>query len=320
MLAGVLVAGTIGFALIERDWTLWQCMYFTLVTVTTVGYGDYGLCPAGQVFAAFLLLCGIGVFTYSLSTLVQIASDREAAGKRAMKRKVAECTNHIIICGYGRMGRTICLEIEKDGVPCVVIENSEHNLQRAIDDGQLVVHGEASDDEVLIQAGLMRAKGIVCAVDTDAGNIYITITARDLNPGCNIISRAEDESAARKLERAGASLVVSPHHMAGRTVASAVLSPRLAKYTNGFDDDQAFKMGETFVAPGSALVGQTVAQFGVTVPGMVFIAIERQSGYLRLRPRGDDIFEDGDVVIYASGKDDLARIKEAASDRQACLV
>lgn len=313
LLAGVVVVGTAGFYLIEKDWTLWESMYFTLVTITTVGYGDNGLSPQGQVFAALLLVCGISVFTYSLSTLVQIASDQEAARMRTMKRKIAECQDHVIVCGYGRMGRTICREIEGEGVPCVVVENDPDRVHAALTDGEMVVEGEASDDDTLLQAGLMRARGVVCAVDSDAGNMFITVTARGLNPECNVISRAENERAARKLEHAGAALVVSPHQMAGRTVASAVMFPRLAKYTNGYDDnDQAFKLGETRVCPGSTLVGQSIAQFGSTVEGLVFVAIERSDGQTILRPRGSERFCDDDIVIYAGGREDIAQIKEAA--------
>ncbi|TWT35678.1 Voltage-gated potassium channel Kch [Posidoniimonas corsicana] len=319
LLAGVLVVGTIGFYFIEGDWTLWECLYFTLVTITTVGYGDYGLSHAGQVFASVLLVCGISVFTYSLSTIVQIASDPEAARRRIMKRRIADCSDHIIVCGYGRMGRTICEEITREDVLCVVIENHPPNIRRAIDDGQVVLEGEASDDELLLEAGLARARGVVCAVDSDAENMFITVTVREHNPECVIISRAENEMAARKLQHAGASLVVSPHQMAGRTVASAVICPRLAKYTNGYeDDDQSFKLGETHVRPGAPLVGQSVAQFGATVDGLVFVAIERADGRTILRPRGSEVFAADDIVIYAGGLDDIAAMKHAALPGALC--
>ncbi|MCA9241111.1 MAG: potassium channel protein [Planctomycetales bacterium] len=320
LIAGVLLFGTLGFSFVERDWSLWQSMYFTLVTVTTVGYDDYGLSPSGQVVASVLLVCGIAVFTYSLSTLVQIASDKEASLRRTMNKKIAACKDHIIVCGYGRVGRTICRSIEHEGVDCVVIENQPECVRQAIEDGELVLEGHASDDEVLLAAGLLRAKGVVCAVNSDAENLFITVTALGLKPGCNVISRAENESAAAKLHHAGASLVVSPHQMAGRTVASAVLCPRLAKYTNGYeDDDQPFKLGESHIRGGSHLVGKSIAEVGEDFAGLVFVAIERATGKTVLRPRGAERFQADDIVIYAGDRQDIRAIKSAAADA-ACAV
>ncbi|MEM9187088.1 MAG: potassium channel protein [Planctomycetota bacterium] len=314
LLVGIIAVGTFGFDLIEPEWSLWDCFYFTIVTITTVGYGDYGLCRNGQAFAAFLMLSGFGVFTYSLTSMVRIAADSEAARRRKMKREIAGCEDHIVVCGYGRVGQTICREIRRGGLDCVVIEQGEAGVARAREDGRLVVHGEASDDAVLIRAGVKRARGVVCAVDSDAENMFITVTARDLNPDCTIISRAETDSAGQKLRRAGASLVVSPHQMAGETVANAVLNPRLSKFMGvEREDGHHFRMGETIVLPGSELSGQTIAEFGGLAEALVFVAIEREDGEMVVRPRGHDAFRDGDVVIYAGSNADAEFIRAAAS-------
>ena len=320
LLIGIMAVGTLGFHLIEDDWSFWNCLYFTIVTMTTVGYGDYGLSPKGEYFAAGLMLAGFGVFTYSLSTLVRIAADTDAALRRKMKREIASCRDHIVVCGYGRMGRTICEEVRLGGLDCVVIEHQEAGVAQAISDGLLVVQGSASDDHTLIKAGVERARGIVCAVDSDAENMFITVTARDLNPECNVISRAEAESAARKLQRAGASLVVSPHQMAGETVASAVLNPRLSKFMGALcEDRRQFEMGETIIQPGSQLAGQTIQEFGSQAEGLVFVAIERADGEMVIRPRGFESFYEGDVVIFAGSPTDKDFIKAAASSCAVCV-
>ncbi|MEM1305356.1 MAG: potassium channel family protein, partial [Planctomycetota bacterium] len=238
LMLGVVAVGTLGFDLIEPSWTLWDCFYFTIVTITTVGYGDYGLCRNGQMFSAGLMICGLGVFTYALTTLVRFASDTAAARRRKMRREIAHCHDHIVICGYGRMGRTICEQVIRGGLECVIIEEREDCVAAAAEDGRLVVAGSASDDETLLRAGIDRARGVVCAVDSDAENMFITITARDLNPEITVISRAEGETAGRKLQRAGASLVVSPHQMAGETAATALLHPRLSKFMGASSDEQ----------------------------------------------------------------------------------
>lgn len=312
--AAVVAVGALGFRLIE-GWSLWEATYFTLVTISTVGYGDYGLSDGGKKFAAFMLLCGIGTFTYSLSTLVQIASDVDAALRRKMKRKIAECSNHVVICGYGRIGRMICEEIEESGRDCVVVENQPESVQRAIGDGRLVVSGPASEDETLLAAGIERAEAIVCAVDSDAENMFITVSARELNPHCRVISRAESLDASRKLERAGAALVVSPHKMAGKTIATALLHPRLARMLNGGEggEKRYFELGEVVIHATSEIAGQTIADVGGELSGLSFVAIERPDGGLIVQPGGEERFSAGDVVIFAGAGDVVHRMRQAAA-------
>lgn len=310
----VVVIGALGFRLIE-GWSLWEATYFTLVTISTVGYGDYGLSDGGKKFAAFMLLCGIGTFTYSLSTLVQIASDVDAALRRKMKRKVAECSGHVVICGYGRIGRMICEEIVESGRDCVVVENHPDSVQRAIADGRLVVSGTASEDETLLAAGIERAEAIVCAVDSDAENMFITVSARELNPQCRVISRAESIDASRKLERAGAALVVSPHKMAGKTIATALLHPRLARMLNGGDgcEKRYFELGEVVIHPTSRIVGESISVIGGEMDGISFVALERPDGDLIVQPGGDERFLAGDVLIFAGAGDVVKRMRAAAA-------
>ncbi|TWT90046.1 Voltage-gated potassium channel Kch [Pseudobythopirellula maris] len=319
-LVAVLLIGTLGFHLIEERWTFWESFYFTLVTITTVGYGDYGLSEGGQQFAALLLLCGIGTFTYSLTTLVTIASDQEASTRRKMKKHIAGLEGHIIVCGYGRMGQMIIEETRHSGLECVVIERDDHGYEHAQSDGLLVIHGVASEDEILLRAGIERARGVVCAVDSDAENMFITVTARDLNPRCRVISRAESVDASRKLERAGAAMVVSPHQMAGKSVAAALLNPRLTRFlNNGEEDARRFELGEVEVAPGAPIIGQSIHEFGAEADGVVFVAIERKTGQFVLRPRGCEVFDEGDVVIFAGAGDGVDQIREAAFSEPVCV-
>lgn len=313
--AAVVAIGALGFRLIE-GWTLWDATYFTLVTISTVGYGDYGLSADGKKFAAFMLLCGIGTFTYSLSTLVQIASDVDASLRRKMKSKIAACNGHAIVCGYGRIGRMICDELEGNGLECVVIECHPERIQRAITDSRLVVSGPASEDETLLKAGLKRASAIVCAVDSDAENMFITVSARELNPTCRVISRAESPDAARKLERAGAALVVSPHQMAGKTIATALVHPRLTRFlhsaSSNEDTSHYFELGEVVIKAGSNADGKTIRQLGGDLRGLVFVAIERPGAELILQPPGDERFRADDVVIFAGAGDVVHHMRAAA--------
>lgn len=311
----VVAIGALGFRLIE-GWPLWEATYFTLVTISTVGYGDYGLSEDGKKFAAFMLLCGIGTFTYSLTTLVQIASDVDAGLRRKMKRKIAECTDHVVVCGYGRIGKMICEEVERSGHRCVVVERDPDCVQRAIVDGRLVVSGIASEDTTLIAAGIERAEAIVCAVDSDAENMFITVSVRELNPSCRVISRAESLDASRKLERAGATLVVSPHQMAGKTIATALLHPRLSRMLNagteGADAKCYFELGEVEIDADSQAAGKTICQVGSELQGLSFVAIERESGELLMQPSGEECFRAGDVVIFAGAGQVVHNMRAAA--------
>ena len=312
VLIAVVLIGTLGFHLLEHQWTFWDSFYFTVVTISTVGYGDYEINDESKVFAALLILCGIGTFTYSLSTLVQIASDIDAAMRRKMKQRIAKCQGHVIICGYGRMGRRICNEISRGELDCVVVECDEENIESAIQDGRLVVEGEASEDEILLKAGIERAQGIVCAVDSDATNMFITVTAKSLNPKCRIVSRSDTIQASRKLEQAGASMVISPHQIAGKMVATAFVHPRLTRFLHTGDESaKYFEMGEVIVEENSAARGLTVAEFGSQMSGVVFVAIERESGELLIQPRGGVEFHTGDIVIFAGSADGLDRMRAA---------
>lgn len=320
----VLLIGMLGFKLIEEEWSYWDALYFTLVTVTTVGYGDYGLCDNGKAFAAFILLGGIGTFTYSLSTVVQIASDVDANARRRMKRCISTCRDHIIVCGYGRMGQMICQEIDRGHIDSVVIETDPENARHALADGRLVVNGCATEDETLREAGIDRAAGVVCAVNSDAENMFITVTAAELNPSVRIIARAESPSSAHKLERAGASLVVSPHQMAGKTIATALVHPRLTKFLNrGEESTGYFELGEVVVQPGSRAEGQTIRELGSELQGLVFVAIDQAHGELVVQPPGDLAFGAGDVVIFAGGDDvvpQMKRVAGLAGKREPALV
>ncbi|MEQ8210599.1 MAG: potassium channel protein [Lacipirellulaceae bacterium] len=309
----VIAVGTYGFWCTEQSWSLWKSLYFTLITITTVGYGDQGLSDTGQKFAAVMLLFGIGGFTYSITTLVQLAVDREAAQARKLLRTVMQWNNHVIVCGYGRMGQAICEELRSGGKDCAVIEDNEELYEQAIEDGYPAVHGSASEDDSLIQAGVERASSVITAVNNDAENMYVVVSARDLNPHCSILSRAETTSAARKMERAGASFVVLPHMMAGESVASAVLNPRLTSAMQAsLNADDRLTLGEAVIEKGSPLIDQTIMDYGREAGDLVFVAIESADGTLKMRPRGDQVFQEGDVVFCAGRNEDLQVIREAA--------
>ncbi len=310
-LALVISLGTAGFLITEEHWSLWQSLFFTLITITTVGYSDEGVSVQGKQFAMVLLLVGIGTTTYCMSSLVQIIISRQLRWKRKMKNQIERLSDHVIVCGYGRVGRTVCRQLAQHGVPFVVIEQNEHHYREAVESGFLALHGSATDDQVLLAAGVKKARTVVCLVDSDAENVFIALSARDLNPKSFIICRAESESAIGKAHRAGARMVVSPYFAAGSDVAQAILRPNLAQLLEHHHSSQGFDLTELTVEPDSPLVGRTVAEVGRANDTVVFVALKSADGQTIVRPPGELRFQSGDVLFLAGTREDLAQFLEA---------
>jgi voltage-gated potassium channel len=297
-LATVVVFGTAGFMLIESDWGLWKSLFFTLITITTVGYGDQGLSPNGEVFAAVLLLFGIGTATYSVTALVQSAVRYHGQEKKRMQDKIDRLTDHFIICGFGRIGLTVCEQLSQAGLPFVVIDCNTEAVENAIARGCLALVGNSTDEEVLTAAGMAHARGVVCAINSDAENVFVTLCAREMNKQAFIASRASTAAAARRIERAGASIVVSPYTTAGQNIADAILRPRSAEFLRNHRASD-FELSELTVAEGSFFDGRSVIEIGQRFPTVVFVAMDRENNTTVVRPGGKQSFLAGDRITVA---------------------
>ena len=302
--------------IIQDEWGFWRSLYFTVITITTVGYGDYGLSETGERFTAILLIFGIGTATYAFGEVVKAAIAYQSAWRYRMQRKVDRVSQHFIVCGYGRVGRTVCDRLMEREVPFVIIENNESAIETCIEKGFLVVHGEASEDAVLMQAGIERAKGIVCAVDSDSLNIVITMGARELNPDILIVSRADAEDSVHKIHRAGASHVVSPLLRGGDDIANRLTRPHLTEFIDqSRDESNGFKLGEVKVAPASSLIGQSLREYGQQQRSIAFLAIKHANGETRIRPAADHSFAEGDIVFVVGDCDGVYKMSRDAAPR-----
>lgn len=221
-LALVVVVGTFGFTALE-GWDPWHALYFTLITITTVGYGDEGISEAGRRFALLLLVGGIGIASYSFAAVVQHVVSRPHSWGRRMQARIDRLKGHTIVCGFGRMGRTVCERLAAAGNDLIVVDRESAAAREASGRGYLVVEGAAVEDEILQRAGIARARHLVSAVDSEAENIVISLTARELSPELVVIARAERDDEVRKLRRAGATHIVSPFQSGGREVAQTIL-------------------------------------------------------------------------------------------------
>lgn len=313
LLCGVIVCGTVGFYVIENDWTLWRSFYLTLITITTVGYGDEGMSEASEVFAALLLVSGIGTATWALSTVVQFTVVRQFDWSRRMRKRVRHMQDHIIICGFGRIGQTLCEELTEAGIPFVIVDKSAEAVADAVARKFVTLQGDSTDEAMLNEAGLGRARGLVSCVDSDSENVMITLTARDLNPDLFIATRANSEASVPRLKRAGATYVVSPYTTAGFDIARAIAKPHLAELLrNAHRPDGDFAMSEIRIEPDSILTEATPATYGQTEGSIAFIAIRRDGSELIFRPAGQKRFLANDVLIAAGKTDAMARMAVAA--------
>ena len=307
-LVAVIAFGTIGITLIE-GWSVQQSLFFTLITITTVGFSDYDLSEAGQRFTIILLAGGIGVATYSISQLVQSFMQFELARKRKMMRHIQQLHGHFIICGLGRIGEAVCQQLAEQSVPFVAIDLNQERVDEAISHGHYAVHGDATLDSVLESVGVANARGLACVTASDSDNIVITLTARSLNADLFILSRAETEAAVRKLQTAGATRVVSPIRAGGHSIASAIINPNLTEFLEMTGDgDASIAMAEVTIEEASILDGRTVRESVQEHENIVIVAVKHPDGQTRVRPPNDQSLAAGDVLIVAGDSPALGRL------------
>jgi voltage-gated potassium channel len=317
--AGLVVVGTLGYWLLEEEYTLFDALYMTVITLTTVGYGEtHKLHRPGQVFTILLLLGGVLTFFFTTTEVIRwIVSGemQDMLGRQRMERSLAALNNHLIICGFGRMGRSVCQQFSRRGLPFVIIDRN-HELLAGFDlPHGIALTGDATSDEILKKAGVERARALITVTAEDADNLYITMSARLLSPKLFIVSRAEGEPAEQKLLRAGANRVVSPYALSGFKMAQAVLQPNvvdfleLATQTEHLD----LQIEETLVDPGSALAGKTLRDSRLRVDlGIIVVAIKKGSGHLLSNPQGDAVMEPGDTLIAIGHRQQLDQLEKLA--------
>jgi voltage-gated potassium channel len=318
-----MLLGTLGYYLLEEDYSLFDAVYMTVITLTTVGYEEVRspLSLPGRVFTVILLLVGVLTFFYTVTELVRIVISgeiQELLGRRRMERNLAEMKNHMIICGYGRMGRHVCREFSQRGLPFVIIDRRSEALRDFDLPPGIALEGDATSDEVLRRAGVERARALVTVAASDADNLFITLSARLLNDKLFIVARAEGELAEQKLKRAGANRVVTPYAIGGAKVAMAVLRPtvvdfiELATGTERVD----LQIEETLIQTGSSLSGATLHASRLRQDlGVIVVAIKKANGHLVANPPGNAVMEAGDTLIALGPRQSLDQVEIMAGSR-----
>lgn len=299
----LLALGTGGFMIIERMPFL-DALFLTVITLSTVGYGTLKpLTISGKIFTIAFIVVGVATFSYHLTQLFRVLVEKgivEAFGERRMSRRIGELQDHFIVCGHGRIGSIVCAELRRKGTPLVVVETDPRVVAELETEGVLVLKADAREEQVLRTAGVERAKGLIALLPADADNLYLILAARDLNPSLNIIARANDPSADKRLQRAGANHVISPHRESGKRIARMILNPHVTDFIEMATEKQdlQLQMEEFTVKPTSPLAGKTLTETGLLRKHRILVvAIKRTDGTMAFNPEGSTAIHVGDSLI-----------------------
>ena len=302
-LLAILATGTVGYHFIE-NWTWSESLYMTVITVSTVGYGElYTLSEAGRLFTIILIFVGVGIVAMSISIIFKTIFQHQMKyfmEKRSMQKEIDSISKQIIICGYGRMGNSISEALVEAGKPVVVIENSSHLIEDIEREGILFVVGDASEEETLQKAGIERAEALVATLGSDADNLFLTLTARGMNPELDIIARIEDDRNCRKFTQAGASRVVSPLATGTNRIVRLLTRPDVIDFVKLISkgNDVQFEISRISVDDSKSFANKTLVEGNVRqeVGGMV-LAIEKSTGKVIFDPPPSSVLESGDTLV-----------------------
>jgi voltage-gated potassium channel len=292
----------------------------TVITITTVGYREMGpMSPAGMIFTIFVVFSGMGLIIYILGAVAQAMVEFQLGsvlGRRKLLSKIRSMKNHYIICGFGRIGKIICRELKANHIPMVVIDNGP-SLEQAMESEEApVIHGDATSEDILLEAGIEKARGLVSVVRSDSDNVFITMSARGLNPNLFILSRAEEEHTEKKLMRAGANRVVMPYHIGGQKMAHAIIKPVVSDFLEFTVHNRkiGLEMGEVVVSGNSPLNGIKLADSGIRQQmDVIIIAVQKKDGEMKFNPSSQTQIEEGDTLIALGESGDISRLANILS-------
>jgi voltage-gated potassium channel len=314
LVVGVVVAGTVGY--VALGFSFLDALYQTVTTISTVGFREVEeLDAVGKSFTIVLILVGVGATLYTFSLLLETVVEgrlTDLFGRRRMQRQIAELSGHVIVCGWGRVGRATADAVARGGRDLVVVD---HSSERLADTEYFAVHGDATDEAVLRQAGVERAAVVVAAVETDADNLYTTLTCRALNPDAFIVARARQESAEPRLVQAGANRVVNPQKIGGDRMAAFAVQPNVAEFLDVamHDANLEFRLEEVVVSDGSVLAGLSLRDAKIRErTGALVLAMRLSDGRFHTNPVPSTPVEPGQVLIAIGTPDQLAQLGTAA--------
>jgi len=314
MLIGIIALGTCGYYFVEHM-PLFEAFYMTIITLSTVGFSEVvPLSKAGRFVTVIIIFLGISVGAYTIGMLVRALVEGELVkifGRRKVQKQISGLKNHFIICGFGRIGRIVCNELDADRIDFVIIEQDPSVIEHIEARKYLYLNMDATTEETLMQAGIMEAKGIVTAVNSDANNVFITMTAKSLRPDVFVLARASEEQNEAKLFRAGATRVVSPYLIGGRRIAQMLKRPTVVDFIDiaMMGSHLGLMMEEAKIGNNSSMIGKTLIDSHLRKDfGVIIVAIKKISGDMIFNPMPTETLEAGDVIVVIGKRDDLKRM------------
>lgn len=321
ILLTVIVIGLAGFVIIEH-WDLLESAYMVVITLSTVGFQEiHPLSNAGRILTMFIVVAGVGSALYAAGQTVEIIVEGEILGyrkRRKMDKRIAEMKNHYIICGYGRVGHQVAADFDAARTPYVVIDSKPETVRELEPRGVPHITGDATSDSILVEGGIGRARGLVACSDSDVANVYVTLSARALNPGLYIVARAGRQETENKLKMAGANRVISPYFISGRRMAAMVTRPVTSDFldmvTHG--GELEFRLHEIPVPDNSSLIDMTLADAEIrTKSGALVLAIQKADGSFNLQPRASSTICKGDTIVVIGTQEQIENL-----ERLLCLT
>ena len=303
-------------------WGFLDALYMTVISVTTVGYNEVrDLGTFGRFWTMLVLIVGVGILFYGIVALVQLAVEgtiQRYLGRRRMDARISKLRDHYVLCGYGRVGRQVAEELAEDGVDFVVVEKDAENAEKCAGQGYLELHGDASEDEVLDAAGVVRARALITALDSDAANLFITLSARKMNPDLFIVARSDSDESAAKLEIAGANRTLSPHSIGGRRLASLATQPSVVDFlevVSRRNREIEFRLEEFSVDKSSPLAGHTIGDLDVfEKTGARILAIIGEDRQFTTNPTAGESISSGDTLIVLGTPEQVACMERLAQE------
>jgi voltage-gated potassium channel len=311
ILVALSVIGTVGYVYID-GYSWLNALYMTIITVGTVGFGEIQpLSDAGKLFTIFLIIASIGTVAYYITMVTRLLLDGEWRRQYRLFRqskKLQRMENHVIVCGHGRNGRQACDVLRKNGIPFIVVEQRQHLVGEAEEDAELIIPGDATKDEVLVEAGIMRARALISALPNDADNLFVVLTARQLCPDLVIISRASDDHSIKKLKIAGATNVIMPDKLGGAHMASLVMIPDVQEFLSMLSTsyNDRFQVAELEVREAVNLGELNLWQR----TGCNVIGVKQTDGKYRRNPQPDYIAMKGERLIVMGSREVIDKARQ----------
>ncbi len=316
-IVGVVILGTIGYMVIE-GWNFVDSLYMTVITIATVGFKEVGqLDDLGRIFTIFLIFLGIGVGGYAIGTIIAFIVEGQLLDimrGRRMAKEITGLKDHIIVCGFGKIGMEVCASLAAAGRDFIVIDINPERIDHALSLGYIAAVGEATDDEILEKCGIRRAHGLISAISDDSANVYLVLTARALNDKLRIIARGVGEATHKKMLRAGADRVVSPYEIGARRMAALMLKPEIVDFLEVLSPagDYGLRLERVEIKPKCIIAGKRLDESNIKrdTHGAMVVGIQKPGQGMIINPPKSTVLEAGDVLLAIGTDEQLASLTE----------